>query len=116
MTGAAMIEDIGIFLGVAIMAGLNTAGLVLLLRFWAGKLTSIIRICLGTIAGPSIIIGILLVASSESADVEPADIVSILAVLALLSIIIGLPVSLLATRKLDRMLDVALVPDIAIFE
>lgn len=111
-----MIGSVAALLFAVIFIALATAGLVLLIRFWAGNLSAKMRIFFAAIAGPTIILGMLVFVSFDGQSSAEAEMVGILLVVTIIIVLIGFPVSLLSTRKLDRMLDAALVPDTSIFE
>lgn len=111
-----MIAGIASVLALSVVMVLASAGSVLLVRFWAGHMSAKARIFLGAIAAPGVLWGMISIVALQEKSVDTIEIVGFITVFGVMVLLIGLPVSLLATRKLDRMLDTALVPDTAIFE
>ena len=105
----AAVLSIGIL---ALVTALSTLATVLLARFYLGRFNSDIRIVVAGLGGPGWILTPFFIYMAISQGL--GDVVTLLTLLAMAIgfIIVGWPISYLATRKLDRLTQ----PDTTIFE
>jgi hypothetical membrane protein len=83
-----------------------TLGAVLLLRFWVAGFGRPARIIAAAVCGPVMLLAFIVVAGFSETRLEGAELLGAIAVLLIPILLVGLPVSLFATRKLDRLLEV----------